>query len=116
MMYNIPDDFRRDARRMANFYQGLSLILDGDDDQDDGFKYLAEIFGIALSGGRLGIAELDFIAVGCAAGLFDKYEDINDVWPRTLALRDLLERIGKSGITREEIDLIAAESEKPQAA
>ena len=111
MNYNVPNDFKNDARRMADFYQGLALILEGDDDQDDGFKFLAEVFGIALQDHRLGVGELDFIAVGHAAGLFDKYEDFDDIGRRVMALKDLLERIGKSGVTAESIDLIAAESE-----
>ncbi len=90
----------------------LALIVEGDNDQDDGFKFLAEIFGIALRDGRLGVGELDFIAVGVAAGLFDNAEDLGNKGPRVFALVNLLERIGKAGIERDEIDRLFPEPEK----
>lgn len=109
---NIQSDFIHDARTMADFYSGRAAILEGDNHQDDGFKFLAEIFGIALSDDRLGVAELDFIAVGHAAGLFDSDEGLGSKGLRVLALVDLLERVGKADIDAEAIKSIFAGQER----
>lgn len=106
MRYNVANDLMHDVRRTANFHNGIALILEGDNDCDEGFKFLAKLFENL---DVFDVGALQYSAVAEAAGLYDMDLDWPVVAGRALALTKLLRRIGKSGIEDEEIDRLFPE-------
>lgn len=105
---SVHDYFAGDARTVANFYSLIADLIEGDGDQDDGFKFLAELY---QERDRIdAVRHLEHAAVARVAGVLDR-EDIKDPTRYAVALADLIRRVGKLGLTPDEIDARFADDE-----
>ncbi len=101
------------VRAMGDLFTYFAYIVERD--QPDEIRFASQMFSQrdnwwGSDEGRF----MELSALGVISGLFS--EDERNTTVRLDALRNLLRRVGQSGIPAEEIDAIAAESEKPQAA
>ncbi len=109
---DVHSAMRQHVRDTAAFYSGFIRLMDGDDDNDEGFHFLSRIFQIAIEIGGEGVmGQLDYYAVGYIAGLFGEEHDPETSWRRSLALHELLRVIGKADLDQAGIEALTAQVE-----
>jgi hypothetical protein len=102
----IISEIAENARAASNFYAGIAQIIEGDEDQDGGFKFLAEVFGNSVDerDGKMDVGFLELYAIGTYAGLYRDLDDADEIHKRQHALVALLRRAAK--LSSEQIEAL----------
>ena len=113
----VHSEMHQHIRNAANFYSGITAILDGDGgNNDEGFHFPAGCFGNMrrTEDGLLDVSSLEFYAVGTVAGLYDDLDDADEIHRRRGALVSLLTRAAK--LDADQIDALLSDKPKGEAA